>query len=64
MLLILGMLPLDDWILSPIRVLLITAKVNMPLLNILGYPVMTIVYVVPRNHAWVGLLVASLKTTC
>lgn len=47
--------------LSPIRMLLINAKVNVPLLNLLSYPAMT---VVPRNHAWVGLLVATLLVWC
>ena len=55
------MISLDDWILSPIRMLLINAKANVPLLNLLGYRAMT---VVPRNHAWVGLLVATLLVWC
>lgn len=43
MFLLLGTISLDGCILSPIRVLLITAKVNVPLLDFLGYSAMTVV---------------------
>lgn len=42
MFLVLGIISLDGWILSPIRVLLITAKVNVPLLDFLSYSAMTV----------------------
>lgn len=43
MFLVLGMVSLDCWILSPSRVLLIAAKVKVPLLGFLGYSAMTVV---------------------
>lgn len=55
-----GIISFVGWILSPIRVFVVTIKENVPLLNPPGYPAIKVVYVVYRNQMRLGVLLSYL----
>lgn len=52
-------LPLPEWVSSPIRELLVPPRAGLSLLRLYGYLVILTIVVVHNLHSWLELLVAS-----